>query len=322
MGIENLKQQLKNISTYPDSLKKVCCEIKGIGFFPGARGLWQMEDHSLEGKSIMILGHDFGAEKDYQLSVKRGCENLQGLTWKNLVEMLNQYDVNPEDCFFTNAIMGVRTNSSAIGESPAFDHPEFLKDCKNFFIEQIKSQKPTLIIALGQHIWKYLAEFSETLNALSYIKTFSELDNKELSFVKQVKFNTIPNFTTNIAFITHPTYWHLNVKNRKYKQLVGIDAEKEIIKSCINKNHSIQNNSAHKIIKTMNTGNFIIYKNDPNEWEMSGEVPLNRKADGRLFLNVAIEFSGILIIFRDIETSKIAGVFSASIFYVLAYSDK
>ena len=52
----------------------------------------------------MMLGHDFGAEKDYILSVKRGCENIAGLKWNNLLLLLKKYELNPQDIFFTNAI--------------------------------------------------------------------------------------------------------------------------------------------------------------------------------------------------------------------------
>lgn len=322
MSLEDLKKKLKNISSYPDSLKEVCCEIKGLGFFPGARGLWEINDFSLADKSIMVLGHDFGAERDYQLSVTRGSENVQSLTWKNLITLLKEYNLNPKDIFFTNAIMGVRTNSSALGKSPAFDHQEFLKDCKTFLIEQINTQRPNLIIALGQHIWTFLSDVSKELKTLGNIKSFSELDNKELSFIRQVRFDNIPNFTTNIAFITHPTYWHLNVKNRKYKTFVGIEAEKEIIKALINKEYPSQEN--HKQLQTsmsMNTGNFVIYKITPNELEISGEIPLSRNVDGRLFLNTTIEFIYNLLIFRDPETKKIKGIFSSALYYVLEYNE-
>jgi hypothetical protein len=104
MEIDVLRQNLNAISSYPPSLKKVGCEIPGLGFFPGARGLWDTNDNMISNKPIMMLGHDFGAEKDYILSVKRGCENIAGLKWNNLLLLLKKYELNPQDIFFTNAI--------------------------------------------------------------------------------------------------------------------------------------------------------------------------------------------------------------------------
>lgn len=86
--IERLKTELEKIKSYPPVFTKVNCEIPGVGFFPGGRGLTNDGDEIISNKPVMILGHDFGAEKDFKLSVKRGCENLDALTWKNLLKML------------------------------------------------------------------------------------------------------------------------------------------------------------------------------------------------------------------------------------------
>src|ERR1700728_859803 len=100
--IETLRYELNKINSYPLELKKVDCGINGKGFFPGARGLSNDNDQTLSNKPIMILGHDFGAEGDYKNSVKRGCESQQALTWSNLNKMLVHFDINENQCFFTN----------------------------------------------------------------------------------------------------------------------------------------------------------------------------------------------------------------------------
>ena len=62
--IEYLKSELHQIH-YPANMKEALCEIKGKGFFPGARGLWEDRNEALSGKSAMILGHDFGTQQYY-----------------------------------------------------------------------------------------------------------------------------------------------------------------------------------------------------------------------------------------------------------------
>ncbi|WP_184547915.1 uracil-DNA glycosylase family protein [Mucilaginibacter sp. FT3.2] len=228
--IEFLKSELKKINSYPSIFAKAECEISGVGFFPGARGLWTPRDEVLSDKPIMILGHDFGTEKDYRLSVERGSENTNALTWSNLIKMLSYYEIEKEKCFFTNAIMGVRSNGSAIGKSPAFEYPDYLGDCKNFLIEQIGTQKPTLILILGLHLLSLMSSMSTELSAISKIRSYKKLDREKLASFKNVSFIGLDEYKTNVVFITHPTYRHLNVNNRRFGDFEGAQAEFELIK--------------------------------------------------------------------------------------------
>jgi hypothetical protein len=226
--IESLRLELKKITSYPPIFKEINCGVSGVGFFPGARGLWRDEDECLSDKPVMILGHDFGAEKDYDLSVKRGEENLKALTWKNLYEMLSDFKIETNECFFTNAIMGVRTEGSAVGKSPAFKYPEYLNDCKSFLVRQIDIQRPKVIIVLGLHLLGFISDMSLELLQVSKIKTYKKLDQNNLSGFMDIAFDGLDNYRTNIVFITHPTYRHLNVENRKYNNLIGIEAESKL----------------------------------------------------------------------------------------------
>ncbi len=95
------REELRKINTYPDSIKAVDCGINGVGFFPGAKGFWNFcTDDSFSDKPIMILGHDFGSERDYERSVERGEENLNALTWRNLLILLDEYGLDKKKCFF------------------------------------------------------------------------------------------------------------------------------------------------------------------------------------------------------------------------------
>jgi hypothetical protein len=233
--IEILRHELNQISSYPFGLEKVNCEITGKGFFPGARGLSEDNDQKLSNKPVMILGHDFGAKRDYKNSIINRSENQKALTWKNLNEMLLHFDINQDQCFFTNCIMGVRIDGeSAVGKSVAYKHLNYLTDCKNLLITQIRMQNPKLIIALGLNILEFLSSLSPTLLKLAKIKSFKILDNEKLAFFREVEFLGLLNFKTNLVIITHPAYWHLNVKHRKYDGLTGCDAEKKLINQNLN----------------------------------------------------------------------------------------
>ena len=228
--IEFLKSKLAKINSYPSIFTEVQCEIPGVGFFPGARGLWNPGDEEISDKPIMILGHDFGAERDYKLSVERGNENMTALTWKNLCKMLDFYGIEKEHCFFTNAIMGVRSEGSAIGKSPAFEYPDYLNDCKDFLIKQISVQQPKLILVLGLHLLNFMATMSAELTAISKIKSYKKLDEEKLSSFENISFIGLEGYKTNVVFITHPTYRHLNIDNRKFGDFKGEQAEFNLIK--------------------------------------------------------------------------------------------
>jgi uracil-DNA glycosylase family 4 len=186
----------------------------------------------------MILGHDFGKVSDFQNSIKRGEENQDALTWKNLKKMLDEYNIKIDDCFFTNVIMGARPQGSALGKNLDIknkNHLAFIRDCLCFLTKQIEILKPKLIIVLGKNTWQYLGtDFSEKLNSIELIKDFRTLDKKELSIIKDVKFSMIPNYQTNFCFIVHPTYRHISkTVRRHFKNFENYQAEKEIIKSAI-----------------------------------------------------------------------------------------
>jgi len=232
--LEILKTELAKIDTYPSTMKAVHCEITGRGFFPGARGLSIDGDKTLSNKPIMILGQDFGAIADFDLSKERSFENPTALTWRNLSEMLKQFEISEEECFFTNTFMGVRTTGSAMGRCPGYNHFLFLNDCRNFLIKQISTQRPRIIIALGLQLLEAISEVSESLNPLKEIKSFKKLDEKGFAIFNSVEFKGVPNFKSNIVFITHPTYHHLNVKHRRFNGLEEIEAEKALIKSALN----------------------------------------------------------------------------------------
>jgi hypothetical protein len=72
----------------------------------------------------------------------------------------------------------------------------------------------------------------------------------------------------------------------------------------------------------MNSGDFVIYKIDPNEMELSGEVDFDRNSHGRLFLHSTVEIKDNVIIFRDADKQLITGIFSTEKYYVLHYSNR
>ena len=252
--IENLMVELEKI-TYPSSLQKVNCGIKGIGFFPGARGLWVDGDVSISNKKIMVLGHDFGTVVDYEKSENTGKESENSATWRNLLLMLKSFDIQKEECFFTNAIMGLRKVPPITGTNPAYPNYlkklrelskginntepnpnyDFMQQCKDFLITQIEIQKPKLIIVLGNERLELLGEITNSLQKIreQKIKKFTDIDANELACLKHITIKGIENFKTNIAIITHPSLYFANVHRREFNGEKNANAEIRMIKELL-----------------------------------------------------------------------------------------
>ncbi|MEP6717174.1 MAG: uracil-DNA glycosylase family protein [Terriglobia bacterium] len=125
--------------------------IPGTAFFPGGAGLWRgsqsfgsMPEHFPE-SAIMFVGHNFDSGRAHDVSKERGGE-AQSVFWRNLLAYLSHAGVDPAQCFFSNALMGLKPGS-ALGPMPTT--PGYRDECQAFLNEQIRIVKPSLVVALG-----------------------------------------------------------------------------------------------------------------------------------------------------------------------------
>lgn len=217
---------------YPSNMMEVKGSIKGNAFFPGGTGLLNGE-HSLAGKSVMILGQDFDCESNYKESLTNGQENIErNATWRNLLCLLDSVGIDRNDCFFTNAIMGVRKADKATGKSPAFRDKVFIKQCQEFFLRQLETQRPKAILVLGKYVAEFLASTSEQLIDWHRIKSFSEIDKAESQIKKNVVFNN--GLTANLALLVHPSFRPVNISRRSFQnEPDGHQAEIKMIQAIL-----------------------------------------------------------------------------------------
>ena len=225
---EKLKNELNKINSYPAEMQKIFAEIKGRAFFPGGRGTFQ-NDETAANKSIMLLGQDFDTKTKYESAKENGEEDLEkNKTWNNLQKLLFAANIKLDDCFFTNAIMGVRCLTEvATGKSPAFKSKSFVKDCQDFFLYQLELQKPKVIIALGLNVAKFLSDTSTDLIDWRNIPNFESVDNENQQIKLNVKFNN--DIVSNVALLMHPSARKYNLVTRKYRDKFGIEAQAQII---------------------------------------------------------------------------------------------
>jgi len=217
---------------YPDSMDMVKAEIPGLAFFPGGKGIYHDNDETISNKKIMILGQDFDSETSYQASFKAGKEDeVKNPTWRNLLAFLEKVGIDRSNCFFTNGIMGIRTDDKSTGPSPAFKDDVFLNNCRNFFLEQISIQRPKLILVLGTYTAKFLSATSPDLDCWSVVRPFKIIDHNKHHVKEKVKFKN--GVESNLVLLTHPSFRPVNVGRRTYNELKGTDAEIGMVKSIL-----------------------------------------------------------------------------------------
>lgn len=62
---------------------------------------------------------------------------------------------------------------------------------------------------------------------------------------------------------------------------------------------------------------IVIYKINPNEQELNGEVDLRKNVDGRIFSHCLLTIENDTAILKNKDTDNVIGVFSLHHFYFL-----
>jgi len=200
----------------------------GLAFFPVGRGLFGDGEDLPKGK-IMILGQDFGTLSYTQNLPQSGEDIKTNATWRNLLELIRGAKISEGDCFFTNAIMGVRKNEKMVGKSPGMKHDKFREKCQEFFEFQFETQKPATIWALGVEVMKFLLPLSSELKGKwSKISSLKSLDETSTPLLKAIHFDNNKLLKTNVLILTHPCIWS-NLERRKFNEIKGVEAIREMM---------------------------------------------------------------------------------------------
>jgi len=230
LNMHTLRAQLPRPTQYPKGVLPTRELIEGTAFFPGGHGLW-MEDgepHFPVG-GIMVLGHDFHSEAEYTKSLERGKENLKAATWRELVLLLEAANIKRSECFYTNFYMGLRETTKTTGVFAGSLDPAYVQWCQQFFLEQLRQQRPRLILVLGLQVPKQLAPLADALQHWSEATKLKDFNAEGMAMVHDVRFKDISFSTTCIA-LAHPSQRRLNIRHRTYMGETGQTAELLMIK--------------------------------------------------------------------------------------------
>jgi len=230
-----LKDELKTLN-YPESMKPINCTLTGLGFFPGGSGNYKNED-CISTKEVMVLGQDFGTA-EYVDNLPNGEDEKSSATWRNLLKFLSDCEIKPENCFYTNAIMGVRKSmiingketAKMTGKSPAFKDKNFIEQCQKLFLKQLELQKPKVVFVLGKETAHFLSPLSSDLVQWERLGSFSDIDSRGIHTIR-AKFDN--GIQTTFVLLTHPSFRPANVRRRRFQNLEGNVAELAIVKMAL-----------------------------------------------------------------------------------------
>ena len=230
--------ELVPAALYPPHVLPIPERIGGTRFFPGGSGVY------LEGRDpntvefpfggVMVLGHNFDSEAAYQDSLRRRKERLGTGTWGSLLKFLKEIPIPFEQCFFTNAFMGLcegDDNQKYLGR----DNFGFRAACLRFLKEQIEIQRPRFILTLGLHVPPLLACATPDLTAWKG-KTqgqgcdpalhLKDLDAAPLFHVVRFELSNATIHTAVVTAIAHPS----DRRNGKRRIPKGFASELEMVR--------------------------------------------------------------------------------------------
>jgi hypothetical protein len=172
----------------------------------------------------MVVGHDFHSEAGYLESFRAGGERPTLPTWRNLLEVLEAAGIAPEKCFFTNLYMGLRAGTATTGVFPGAGDPAFVAHCQGFLIEQLRVQRPALVLSLGVHVPPVLGALSPELAPWTTGRGLRHLDT--VGPVRSgVAFRGLDGYRTTVAALIHPSLRHASLRHRRYRGMSGPHAE-------------------------------------------------------------------------------------------------
>jgi len=232
MNVQNLFNACSKIveAAYPAGMAGIAppAPIQGPGFFPVMSGSFHSGSltDDLGHRRIMIVGQDFGHEQDVKACRIDPNADVNSPTGKALRKLLKMAGIPEEECFFTNALFGVRTTATNTGRSPGWDDPHFVDRCRKALERQIDALDPRAIICLGIQAPRLLAGIFPECGVWTGT-TFTKIDVARKAVIeigspaRTVQMGTV---------LVHPSFRHANVWRRRYKGHEGDAAEVEMLK--------------------------------------------------------------------------------------------
>jgi hypothetical protein len=242
--VEQLFADLPGVEPYPSGVVAPRGRIPGVAFFPGGSGLWGTQpDRPLPAMPIggvMVLGHDFHSEAGFLASPDEGTEvpttptakYRTPPTWINLRSLFAEVELPLEQCFFTNAYMGLRKDAKKTGRFVGSLDDAFVRRCQAFLIKQLTVQRPSIVLTLGAWVPRFIAPLSESLAHWTTARSMSAL-NAAAAVTHDVAFKGVASLSCTVVALTHPSLRGPNIHRRQFDGLSGHEAEVRMIREAM-----------------------------------------------------------------------------------------
>jgi len=120
--------------------------------------------------------------------------------------------------------MGLRAGTATTGMFPGASDPAFVAHCQNFFLEQLRAQRPSLVLTLGVHVPSVIGALSPELAPWAGSRGLKHLD-----VVGPVQtgttFRGVKDLRTTVVALIHPSLRHASLRHRRYGAAAGAEAE-------------------------------------------------------------------------------------------------
>ena len=206
----------KDVTNYPETMLPIP-EIKEIFlFFPGGCGTLDKSIDIINKKfKYVFVGQDFGTKELYtSRETIEGNKNYNP-TVNNVCKFIDALKIQKNDCFFTNAFMGMRKDGKMTGKSPGWRDPDFKKKCQEFLKYQISILQPEIVFLLGSQTASFI---SETYN----VSDWEKIKDVKSLFKSGKFYKTIGG--AKFIYMTHPSLRPTNISKRW-----GLEGDKELL---------------------------------------------------------------------------------------------
>ena len=139
---------------YPKGMCKFPGRLPGQGFFPGGDGLWRDDSRLNEPSNGRVavggaafFGNDWGTRSSFAKISEKGSKNVP--TWRHLKSRIGKAGIPSNRVFFTNVIMGLREEGTALQARDWQADQRFSDFCLEFLRFQLDFLKPKVVVAMG-----------------------------------------------------------------------------------------------------------------------------------------------------------------------------
>lgn len=217
-------------NSYPPKTCAFPCNlpVAGRGFFATASGSFHDSriDHPIGRRDVMFVGQDWGDISSTKSLYADVDADMKSKTALELVSLLTTAAMPFRECFFTNALFGLRQTGSDMNGSPGWRSSKFVERCADALWLQIQVVTPRAIICLGRNAPDLLVQLFPLCRRWQGVG-FAKID---VNCGGLIRLDMPIGSVRRLAILTHPSLRRSNVGRRRYGGKSGNAAEIQLLR--------------------------------------------------------------------------------------------